>query len=406
LGFSNSLLTISLVLKRRKWAFFISLAKKKMAVPLLTTTEEVARLALDLARETSIAVDLEADSMHSYREKVCLLQVTLPGRTVLLDPLAGPDLSSLAPVLGNPGIRKIFHAADYDLRCLHRDFGLEVRGLFDTMIACQLLGEERVGLADVLAKYFAVDLDKKFQRADWSVRPLSDEMQHYAAEDTRHLHRLADLLESRLREAGRLYWAEEEFRLLESVRFSETKGPLFLKVKGAGRLDRRALGILEDLLQWREKEACRRDRPPFRIIGNRSLIEAALTAPQTQKGLVGIEGISPRLAERYGRDLLRVIKSSQDRTEGDLPQFPRQEKPPKDPEADLRFELLRKWRLARSSELSMDPGVLINNAALEEIARRFPHKWTDLEMVPGIKKWQLEELGDDILKLLRVGKRG
>ena len=140
--------------------------------PILTDRAAVARFAAELAQETIVAVDLEADSMHSYQEKVCLLQFTTPSRTLLIDPLAVDDLSPLGPVLADPAIRKLFHAADYDIRCLNRDFGFEVRGLFDTMIACQFLGEEKVGLADILGKYFGVVLDKQFQRADWSQRPL------------------------------------------------------------------------------------------------------------------------------------------------------------------------------------------------------------------------------------------
>ena len=164
-------------------------------IEIITTAPALAAFAQKLAGQSSIAVDLEADSMHSYREKVCLLQFTTEEETVLVDPLAVTDLAPLGPVLANPGIRKIFHAADYDIRCLYRDFSLEINGLFDTMIACQFLGEEKVGLADVLLKYFGIELDKQYQRADWSKRPLSPEMIRYAAEDTAHLHRLVIILE-------------------------------------------------------------------------------------------------------------------------------------------------------------------------------------------------------------------
>jgi ribonuclease D len=181
--------------------------------PILTTSAQVAELAAELGRETAIAVDLEADSMHCYQEKVCLLQFSTPSRTVLLDPLAGADLAPLRDILANPAIRKIFHAADYDIRCLFRDFGIEIRGLFDTMISCQFLGEEKVGLADVLGKYFGVQLDKQFQRADWAQRPLSPGMIRYAAEDTRHLHGLVELLQGKLLEKARLEWVDgQHFR--------------------------------------------------------------------------------------------------------------------------------------------------------------------------------------------------
>jgi ribonuclease D len=369
-----------------------------MPVPILTTTAEVAELAEELARETAIAVDLEADSMHSYREKVCLLQFSTPGTTVLLDPLSGADLTALAPVLADPGIRKIFHAADYDLRCLYRDFGFSVRGLFDTMVACQFLGEEKVGLADVLGKHYGVTLDKQYQRADWSLRPLSAEMVRYAAEDTRHLHRLAAQLEERLREKGRLAWVAEEFSLLEQVRFSEAEGPLFLRAKGASALDRRQLAVLEALLQWRIGEAQRRDCPPFKVLGNASLIELAKSAPKNLQGLVGIEGISPRQVDRYGRQLLEAVEAGMAVPEGDLPVFPRGERREKDPEAERRFKQLREWRQRQAEMLKMEPGVIINNATLEEIARRRPASVAALAEVPGLKNWQREAFGAGLLR--------
>lgn len=369
-----------------------------MPIPILTTTAEVAELAEELARQPAIAVDLEADSMHSYREKVCLLQFSTPQQTVLVDPLVGADLAALAPVLADPGIRKIFHAADYDLRCLYRDFGFSVRGLFDTMVACQFLGEEKVGLADVLGKYYGITLDKKYQRADWSLRPLSAEMIRYAAEDTRHLHRLAERLEERLREKNRLSWVAEEFALLEQVRFSETAGPLFLRAKGAAALGRRQLAVLEALLQWRNGEAQRRDCPPFKVLGNAALIELAKSAPKTLQGLVGSEGISPRVADRYGKQLLQTIEAALSLPERDLPVFPRGERREKDPEAERRFRLLREWRQQQAEILAMDPGIVINNATLEEVARRYPLSPAALAQVPGMKNWQRQAFGADLLQ--------
>lgn len=369
--------------------------------PILTDTPSIARLAEELHREPVIAVDMEADSLHSYREKVCLLQVSTATRTVLIDPLAGADLASLQPVMADGSLRKIFHAADYDIRCLHRDCSWEVRGLFDTMIACQFLGEEKVGLADALNKYLGVELDKQHQRADWSLRPLPEGMIRYAAEDTRHLHQLAGLLEEKLAEKNRLFWVQEEFELLEKVRHSSAQGPRFLRAKGAGTLDRRQLAILEALLQWREGEACRRDRPPFKVMGNQSLLELARTAPRTQRGILGVEGLSPRLVDRYGSQLLKSIETASELPEDQLPTYPRAVRPEKNPEAERRLTILKKWRRAKAEELQLAPGVLINNAVLEELSRRFPRKTEELETVPGMKNWQRAVLGDEILKQLR-----
>lgn len=371
------------------------------SIPILQTVPQLEDLARQLAATPGFAFDLEADSMHSYREKVCLMQVTFGSETLLIDPFPLPNLDALKPVLADPSVRKIFHAADYDLRCLYRDFDIEVRGLFDTMICAQLLGEERIGLADLLAKYFDVRLDKRFQRADWSQRPLPDDMLRYAAEDTRHLPRLAELFEHRLRERGRLDWAKEEFRLQEQVRFADPEGPPFLRIKGAGRLDRRQLGILDRLLAWREREAERRDQPPFKVIGNRELLALAQAAPATPRALEHVEDLPARHRQRLGKQLLAAIEEGLALGKEQLPTYPKQAaRAQRDPEIEGRLNRLKKWRAAAAKGLGLDPGVLINNAQLEELARGNPQSPAELEQLAGLKNWQVRELGNEILQKL------
>ena len=368
--------------------------------PILTTTEEVAELAAKLQQEQVIAVDLEADSMHNYQEKVCLLQVSTVAETVLLDPLAGAELEPLKAVLADPQIRKIFHAADYDIRCLARDFNIEINGLFDTMISCQFLGEEKFGLADVLRKYFEVELDKQYQRADWSKRPLSEGMIRYAAEDTSHLHRLVDILEQQLIEKARLEWVQEEFTLLEQVRFAVNDGQLFLRFKGAGTLDSRQLAVLENLLQWRDDEARRRDCPLYKVLGNKSLLHLAKLKPTGRNKLQQVEGLSPRLIDRYGGKLLQQVELALDLAESELPVYPRGERRQKDPQVDKRMSRLKDWRKKVASQLELDPGVLINNSLLDELARRQPSSEQDLEQISLLKNWQRKVLGEGILRAL------
>lgn len=372
-------------------------------IDILTTAAEVAELAGQLAGETAIAIDLEADSLHNYQEQVCLIQVSTPARTVLIDPLAVPDLGPLQEVLANPAIRKIFHAADYDLRSLKRDFALNVRGLFDTMISAQLLGEERIGLADLLRKYFAVELDKKYQRADWSQRPLSPEMVRYAAEDTRHLHGLVALLEARLLELGRLGWAREEFALMEEVRFAVNEGPRCLRFKGAAALCRRELGVLEELLVWREGEGARLNRPVYKVLGNPPLLELARRQPRETVELAGIEGLTPRLVDRYGKALLAAVSAGLAVPEQELPLFPRLPRRAKDPGLEDRLKLLKQWRQQRAAVYAIEPGVLINNAALEALAECRPRCAADLDAVAGLKNWQKQELGAGLLAVLGRG---
>jgi len=368
--------------------------------PILTTTEQVNDFAAELERYPVIAVDLEADSMHNYQEKVCLLQFSTPDTTVLIDPLAGADLASLRPVMSNRDVRKIFHAADYDIRSLSRDFNITIRGLFDTMISCQFLGEERFGLADVLRKYFSVELDKQYQRADWSRRPLSPEMIRYAAGDTFYLHDLTEILEAKLIEKGRLEWVEEEFKLMEQVRFTDSSGSLYLRFKGAGTLKPRQLAVLENLLQWRDKEAQRRDCPLYKVFGNKELLEIARNLPVTAKDLSQLSGVSPRLIERYGKKLLPPIQHALKIPEAELPVYPRGERHAKDPQIEKRLARLKEWRKKVAAELEIDSGVLINNALLEELARKSPQTEADFDAIERLKNWQRKVLGEGILLVL------
>jgi ribonuclease D len=367
---------------------------------ILTTTAEVEAFATALGGFNSIAVDLEADSMHHYQEKVCLLQFTAGDETVLIDPLAGADLAALRPLMANPGVRKIFHAADYDIRCLARDFAIEISGLFDTMISCQFLGEERFGLADILGKYFGLELDKQYQRADWTLRPLRREMILYAAGDTAYLHQLVEILEEKLAVLGRSDWVAEEFALLEQVRFSDNEGPLCLRVKGANQLKPRQLAILEELLQWRDAEARRRDLPHYKVLGNKSLLMLSSQPPTAVHGLAAIEGISPRLADRYGKALMQAVERGRSIAEDQLPSFSLRARHDKDPAFEKRLIQLKDWRKRQAKKYALDPGVLINNASLEQVARPNPQNFDQLEKLGVLKNWQLKEFGTSLLKAL------
>ncbi|MDA3904155.1 MAG: HRDC domain-containing protein [Desulfuromusa sp.] len=368
--------------------------------PILTRTEQVIEFAAQLSSYQVIAVDLEADSMHNYQEKVCLLQFSTPETTVLIDPLVGADLSSLQPVLANPQIRKIFHAADYDIRCLARDFDIEINGLFDTMISSQFLGEARFGLADVLRNHFSVELDKQYQRADWSKRPLPEAMIRYAAEDTSHLHELVEILEAQLIEKGRLEWVQEEFALMEKVRFVVRQGGMFLRFKGAGTLGRRQLAVLESLLHWRDAEAQRRDYPLYKVFGSKELLELARLMPKELSQMSNVPGMSPRLVDRYGKKLMHAISFALDLPEAELPTYPRRERREKDPQVEKRVIRLKEWRTQVAAELELDPGVLINNALLEELACKHPKQEQDLAGIDLLKNWQRKVLGEGILRTL------
>jgi len=367
---------------------------------LIDTRQALLAFTETIKDEKTLAVDLEADSFHCYTAQVCLIQMATPRRTVLIDPLQLPDISPLKTVLENPGVRKIFHAADYDVRCLHRDFGIEIHNIFDTMTACKLLGEKHLGLADLLREHFGVELDKRFQCANWSIRPLPEDMLHYAAEDTRYLHRLAAIIEARLREKGRLAWALEEFALLEQVRHSNTADQLVHSIREAAKFNSRQLAALEKLLNWRDGEARMGNRRYFQIIGTRELVAAAGALPKTAESLTNATGISTRLLKRHGDQILRIIEAVRQLPKEDLPERPNLERRSRNAISNRLVKELKAWRKEAAARLDLNPGTLINNALLEDITRRKPTSMKALEKVPGLKNWQVQTAGEHIIALV------
>jgi len=369
---------------------------------MVDTPSGLRQLVQALAGETVLAFDLEADSLHHYREKVCLLQIATTKAVYLVDPLAVTDLSPLADILENPAVRKVFHGADYDIRSLHRDFFLSVRNLFDTMIACQLLGEKEVGLAAVLRKRFGVELDKRYQKADWSKRPLDQGMIAYAAADTSYLVALYRQLEQELVERGRLSWVEEECSLLSEVRAVDREGePFYLRFKGARRMDRRTLAVLEELLGFRDRRARSVDRPPFKVLSNDTIRILAELKPATMQELTGVPGLPARSVERYGRDILKAVERGCAVPEDLLPSFSRPVRLERDAEREQRLKRLKRWREGKAQALGIDAGILVNNALLETLAKEVPHALKDLDAIPVLRRWQKGELGEELLSMLR-----
>jgi len=371
---------------------------------IITTPAGVSRLAERLAREPFVACDLEADSMHHYQEKVCLIQFAVPGLAAIVDPIAVPDLAPLAPVFADPAIRKVFHGADYDIRSLHRDFGIEVNNLFDTMIACQFLGEREFGLAAVLRKRFGVELDKQYQRADWSRRPLTAGMIEYAVKDTTLLLQLAGQLEKELRAKGRLGWVEEECALLSRVRVAQRPDaePMFLRFKGASRLAPRSLAVLEEILRFRDRRARQMDVPPFKVLGTETVRELAEKRPRSVAEFAGITGITERVAERCGEGILRAVEKGLAVPERELPAFPREERRKVGGDEERRLKALKGWREELARRLGVEPGFLANNALLEQIALAFPRSEEELEGVAGLRPWQRREFGAEMVAALQA----
>jgi ribonuclease D len=330
---------------------------------------------------------------------------------VIIDPLQIPDLSALRPLFNNCKIQKVFHGADYDIRSLYRDFKIEVNGLFDTQLACRFLGMAETSLEAVLKRWFHVNLKKKFQRKDWSKRPLPDEMIAYAAEDARYLLPLAQKLKSKLEQKKRLSWVMEECEHLSKVRpVSGKAGPLFLNFKGAGKLDPRSLAVLEALLAFREKVAGRRDKPLFKIIRNNVLLHLAIEKPIRSKDLQRLAVLSPNQIRMYGQNLLTAIQAALNLPSEDLPVYPRKKLPTVKPEVGKRTKRLKTWRDERAKKLDIDPALLLTNAQINAIAVQQPFNPKQLHKINEMKNWQKNTFGNDIIEILakveKFSKRG
>ncbi len=378
-----------------------------MTFELITDARGVEELASALADETRLAIDLEAAGFHRYSDRVCLIQMSGSEGTYLVDTLAVDPAPALRGPLESPDVRVILHGGDYDLRLLDRDLDLHPVNLFDTQTAAALLGEPSLGLASLLETYFDVRLSKKYQRADWAKRPLSEEMLSYAASDTRHLHALADLLRERLDTLGRLHWAEEESTLMESIRWSENgKQDPVTRVKKARYLDPRDVALLREAWLWRDEIARERDRAPFRIVGDTVLLELVATRPRGISDLAGLSGFSPPLAESSGQALLHRLAGVDRLEDGAVGGYPRDSRsgPGRaSPEIEELTERLKVVRNRRSDELGIPRGTLVSNTLLLEIARAGPDKATELLAVEGVRRWQVEAVGEALMQVLSGG---
>jgi len=377
----------------------------------ITDEEGLVRALAEIRGVASVGIDTEADSFYHYRERVCLIQLTgAGGKDLVIDPLAIDDLSVLGPLMADPDVVKIFHGADYDLSSLKRDFAFEIAPIFDTMLAAQALGFSGISLADLVHKYFDVKLDKKYQRYDWSKRPLLREHLEYARLDSHYLPRLHELLVEEVVEAGRDRQLDEECRLLEVREWVDhTFSPDdFLKVRGVGKLDDPARRVLRSLCVLRDRIAEQVDRPHFKVMGNDVLLRMARKAPGSHEQLVELLGKRHHVVRRYSRDVVDAVKAGRaDQTH--LPRSRQHNKGGRRPTGPLEcrtFNALRDWRNKLCDTRGVAPGALISNALLQEIAVLRPKEIEDLAKVPDIRDWQREEFGEELLEVVLAQRKG
>jgi ribonuclease D len=360
------------------------------------TAEALSELARTLAGCRAIALDTESDSLYHHFEKVCLVQVaTDAGEAFLVDTLALRDLSPLAAPLGDAGVVKVLHGADYDVTTLKRDFGLRLASLFDTMIAARLLGRAEIGLAAVARDELGVTLSKENQKDDWSRRPLTPRQEAYAAADVAHLVALRERLEAQLRDVGRLEWLREECDAVAALEPSTKRGDpdAYLSIKGARRLPPRALAALRELHGWRERRAQETDTPAFRILGNEVLLRLAQERPSD---LRSVPGLPPRLY-REGGELVAALRRAGALPEAALPVLPRRPRPAVPEEVLRRVERLKGWRTRKAGELKLDVSVVLPQRLVERVAEAGPRDLQALSAVEGLRRWRVAAFGPELL---------
>lgn len=379
-------------------------AAELAAAPSFLDDEVRAAAFLDLISSSELlAIDTEGASFHRFVDRIYLMQLSTSQRHAIVDPLrvSAPALAGLGEMLESPRVEVVFHDADYDLRLLRQDYGWRVVKIFDTRVAAQLLGIRSFGLATLLERFFGVKLDKRFQRADWSLRPLSSGMLEYASQDTMHLLPLREQLRADLVKLDRLHWAQEEFDRLEGTRWEVEEGDsAFLRVKGARDLTRRELALLRELVTWRDSVAKSLDRSAFRVVGNDVLLDMAQRPPASAGELGARKGLGGRIASQEGKAIMDAIERGRSIPEAELPRFPRARRWDRDADFEDRVSRLRSVRDERAHELDLDPGVLCGRERLEAIARRNPRTLDELAEVPDVRRWQIDVLGSSLIRAL------
>jgi ribonuclease D len=370
---------------------------------LVTKSRTLRRTVEELSKATIIAVDTESNSLYAYQERVCLIQFSTKKEDYLVDPLAIDDLTPLAPLFSNPSIEKVFHAAEYDLTCMLRDFGFRCNHIFDTMVAARILGRDAVGLGSMLETEFGVRLNKRYQRANWGQRPLPPDLLDYARLDTRYLIPLRDRLKLALIEDKRWDLAQEDFKRLCSMqpnRDQDNHSPSNevnpWRISGSYDLAPQQAAVLLELCRYRDRKARSMDRPLFKVIGDQTLLAIAAGTPTSLKELKSIQGMSAKQVKRHGAQLLKSVQ------EGLISQPIYPPRTPRPSSGYLaRMEALRKWRKNTAQKMGVMSDVVLPRDLLYRLVSENPHNTDELTDTLHEVPWRLEHFSEQILTTLQ-----
>jgi len=367
---------------------------------LITNDTALSHLVQVLSQQNIIAVDTESNSLFAYQEQVCLIQFSTSERDYLVDPLAIKDLSPLAPIFSNPHIEKVFHAAEYDLIVMKRDYGFTFKNLFDTMLAARILGWTAVGLGTIIKNKFGVNADKRFQRANWGKRPLTPEMMAYARLDTHFLIPLRNAQYEQLNETSRLPIAQEDFRrACNNITITNAKKNIdntFWRINGSRELSPRKAAVLHRLCHYRDSVARSVNRPLFKVINNKTMFNLAETCPKSLDELMKIKGLSKNLIRQYGKEILSCIQEGLK----DEPIYPPHNHRPSDSYLN-RFDNLRHWRKEKAKAMNVGSDVILPRDLLVAIVEKNPQSQADLAEILRDVPWRLEHFGKEILNVIR-----
>jgi ribonuclease D len=367
----------------------------------ITKLDGLKKLAQILADQPAVAVDTESNSLFAYREQVCLIQFSTPEEDYLVDPLGLDDLSPLGPIFSDTRIQKVFHAAEYDLICLKRDFGFNFNNLFDTMVAARILSRKEVGLGSLLDVEFNIQVDKRHQRANWGQRPLPDYLLDYARQDTHYLLPLRDKLEQQLEEKKLALLAREDFMRLCHVEANPENGKMTpWKVNGVNKLTPQQAAVLQELCKYRDNVARQRNRPLFKVISDHTLHAIASTSPNSIEELKDLPGMTQHQIDRHGKALLQAVQRG---LQSDPVHRPRNTRP------DYRFlarvEALKQWRKLKAKELEVESDIILPRDLLLELASQNPIDQEELGKLLNDVPWRRDQYGEEILVVLRKVQR-
>jgi ribonuclease D len=355
------------------------------------------RLANIFTDQPILAVDTESNSLFAYREQVCLIQFSTPNADYLLDPIELGDLSLLAPIFASPHIQKVFHAAEYDVLCMKRDFGFTFSNLFDTMLAARIVGRKEVGLGSILEAEFNIEVDKRHQRANWGQRPLPDYLLDYARQDTHYLILLQEILKNQLEEKRLLPLAQEDFQRLGQVEANHDNGKMDCwRVNGVHKLSPQQAAVLQECCIYRDEVARQRNRPLFKVISDSTLMAIASTLPSTPDELNKLPGMTKHQLDRHGKALLQAVRRGLKAPPVHPPRNIRPEK-----QFLERVELLKQWRKQKAHDIEVESDIILPRDLLHQLALKNPQDketlWDCLSEVP----WRREHYGEEILTVLK-----